>query len=49
MICILCFEMIDEEELVSECINFVVDENIKEIVGTCVMDEFTCNHRIENY
>ena len=43
------FGVIDEKEFVSECINLVVDEDIKEIIGNCMVVETIGNHGIENY
>ena len=33
------FQVTDEEKSVSECTNLVMDGDVKEIIGTCGMDE----------
>ena len=43
------FNVIDEEEFFSDCINLVVDKDAKEIMGTCRVDESIYNYEIENY
>ena len=40
------FGVIDEEEYVSGCINLIVNEDVKEIVGTCRVNESVDNHTI---
>ena len=42
------FDVIDEEEFFSDCINLVVDEYVKEIIGIYRIDESIGNHEIEN-